>query len=61
MEARNFFIKQQLKSVDFENYFYNLSYLYNLEKIYSKLNVSLVEETHKIALVTINRPNQSPI
>ena len=40
MEARNFFIKQQLKSVDFENYFYNLSYLYNLEKIYSKLNVS---------------------
>jgi len=32
-----------------------------LEKIYSKLNVSLVEETHKIALVTINRPNHGTI
>jgi hypothetical protein len=47
------------KSVYFKNDFLNLTFLYRLQQVYSKIDIEIVEETQKIAQVILHNHEES--
>jgi hypothetical protein len=61
IKGQKYFVHELKTSMTFNNSFLDLKFLYDLESTYSKINVELVEETQKIAQVTIENSEDNSV
>jgi hypothetical protein len=61
IKGQKCFVHELKSSMTFNNSFFDLKFLYDLESTYSKINVQLVEETQKIAQVIIENSEDNSV